>query len=79
MHAPDWRLLVVGEGDLDRFRQAALESGVEERVLFTGKTLDSWRYLAAADTFVLPTSYEAFPLSALEAVFARASACLYAS
>ena len=45
----------------------ALESGVDGRVHFTGKTLDSWRYLAAGDAFVLPTAYEAFPLSALEA------------
>jgi glycosyltransferase involved in cell wall biosynthesis len=66
-HASDWQLLVVGEGDVETFRRAALESGVDGRVVFAGKRLDSWRYLAAGDAFVLPTLYEAFPLSALEA------------
>ena len=65
--ADDWRLLVVGDGDAERFRRAAHDSGVGGRVLFTGKTLDSWRYLAAGDAFVLPTAYETFGLAAFEA------------
>jgi UDP-glucose:(heptosyl)LPS alpha-1,3-glucosyltransferase len=69
-HAAEWRLLVVGDGDVETFSRAAVEIGVEGRLHFTGKRLDSWRYLAAADAFVLPTLYEAFPLSALEAASA---------
>jgi glycosyltransferase involved in cell wall biosynthesis len=65
--APDWHLLVVGEGNEEAFRRVTVKVGAEDRVLFVGKRLDSWRYLAAGDAFVLPSSYEAFGLSAFEA------------
>ena len=65
--APDWYLMVVGEGDMDAFRAIAVQMNVDARIRFVGKRTDSWRLLAAGDAFVLPSSYEAFPLSALEA------------
>ncbi|MGZ4385806.1 MAG: glycosyltransferase family 4 protein, partial [Gaiellaceae bacterium] len=61
------RLLVVGRGDEVRFRALARELGVQDDVLFLGPRSDTQRFYAAADVFVFPTLYEAFPLVALEA------------
>jgi UDP-glucose:(heptosyl)LPS alpha-1,3-glucosyltransferase len=45
----------------------ARELAVEERVQFVGHLSDPSGYFAAADAFLLPTAYEAFPLVLLEA------------
>jgi len=65
--AEGWRLVVVGAGDEARYRALARDAGAGERVHFIGSTPQPERHYAAADAFVLPTAYEAFPLVALEA------------
>jgi glycosyltransferase involved in cell wall biosynthesis len=65
--APEWRLLVVGEGDRELHQRIAEDAGVAERVTFAGKRTDTERFYGGADAFVLATAYEAFPLVALEA------------
>jgi glycosyltransferase involved in cell wall biosynthesis len=67
--AANWRLIVVGSGDTARFKRFATEVGAGDRVHFVGWD-DPAPYYAAADAFVFPTSYEAFPLSVLEAAAA---------
>jgi glycosyltransferase involved in cell wall biosynthesis len=64
---PTVRLWVVGAGDRDRFAVLAAQHGVADRVTFFGPRSDAERFYQAADVFVLPTLYEAFPLVALEA------------
>jgi glycosyltransferase involved in cell wall biosynthesis len=64
--APDWHLLVLGQGDVERFRRFAAAAGVDSSVHFLGRQR-SCEYMPAADCLVLPSSYEAFPLVALEA------------
>jgi glycosyltransferase involved in cell wall biosynthesis len=68
--APGWRLVVVGEGDRPGHVERARRLGVEDRVIFAGRHPDTERFYAAADAFVFPTTYEAFPLVALEAAAA---------
>jgi UDP-glucose:(heptosyl)LPS alpha-1,3-glucosyltransferase len=68
--APGWHLVVVGQGDERRHRAHARNRGVADRVHFTGGTPDTAPWYAAADAFVLPTVYEAFPLVLLEAAAA---------
>jgi glycosyltransferase involved in cell wall biosynthesis len=68
--APGWRLVVVGEGDRAAHGAIARSIGVEDRIVFAGRRPDTERFYAAADAFVLPTAYEAFPLVALEAAAA---------
>ena len=68
--APGWRLVVVGEGDRGAYVDRARRLGVAERVSFVGRRPDTERFYAAADAFVFPTTYEAFPLVALEAAAA---------
>ena len=68
--APPWRLLVVGQGDVRRQQALARRHGAADRVQFAGGVRETAAYYAAADAFVLPTAYEAFPLVALEAAAA---------
>jgi glycosyltransferase involved in cell wall biosynthesis len=70
-HLPDVRLLCVGEGDL----RTALEDrarilGIEDRVVFLGFRTDIDGILGSCDLVVLPSLYEGFPLSLIEAMAA---------
>jgi len=65
--AQDWHLLVVGDGNEDHYKYVATRLGVLPRVRFMGVQRDTRPFYAAADCFVFPTAYEAFPLAALEA------------
>lgn len=64
------RLIVVGGVDYmqRRYRKLACARGVDERVAFLGVRDDIECLLNVADAFVLPTSYEAWPLVGLEAM-----------
>lgn len=65
--APNWDLLVVGNGDRDRYEQLAEGLGVADAVHWIGVSRDVAPLYQLADVLVFPTSYEAFPLVALEA------------
>jgi UDP-glucose:(heptosyl)LPS alpha-1,3-glucosyltransferase len=60
-------LIVVGDGDSLREIDRGKELGVAERLHFVGRRDDPEQFYSAADAFVLPSSYEAFPLVLLEA------------
>ena len=66
-HGIDVTLWIVGPGDVERYRALARGEGVEDRVQFFGRRPDTERFYQAADAFLLPSLYEAFPLVALEA------------
>jgi UDP-glucose:(heptosyl)LPS alpha-1,3-glucosyltransferase len=68
--APEWTLLVVGKGDQAAFGQRAEQAGAADRVRFLGESADTSAEFAAADAFVLPTSYETFSLVTYEAAAA---------
>jgi glycosyltransferase involved in cell wall biosynthesis len=66
--APDWTLVVVGDGgDLAAHEAIARDAGAGDRVRFVGRKPNPAAYFAASDAFILPTAYEAHPLVALEA------------
>lgn len=65
--AGDWELLVVGNGDRERYTRLAEQVGVAHAVHWLGVCRDVAPVYQLADAFVFPTSYEAFPLVALEA------------
>jgi UDP-glucose:(heptosyl)LPS alpha-1,3-glucosyltransferase len=62
------KLLVVGADEPAPYRRIAETLGVSDRVVFAGATSDAAPFYAAADVFVMPTRYEAFPLVVLEAM-----------
>lgn len=69
-HAPTVMLLVVGgyRSAIARMQAHAASRGVSERVHFVGPQGNISSYLAAADMFVLPSSYESFALVITEAL-----------
>ena len=66
--AGETTLLVVGFGNIAAYRNLAQCCRIEDRVIFTGPTREGWRYYAASDVFLLPSLYEPFGLSILEAM-----------
>jgi UDP-glucose:(heptosyl)LPS alpha-1,3-glucosyltransferase len=62
-----WELLVVGRGDINRFRALARSLGVEDRVHWIGVTREVAVMYELADAFVLPSEYETFSLVTFEA------------
>jgi glycosyltransferase involved in cell wall biosynthesis len=65
--APGWQLAVAGPGDPAPLVARARSVGTASRVRFLGRVEDMAGLYAASDAFVLPTTYEAFPLVSLEA------------
>jgi UDP-glucose:(heptosyl)LPS alpha-1,3-glucosyltransferase len=65
---PNSILYVLGEGDMNRYTQAALKAGVVGRVLFAGAVDNVPDFLAAADALVFPTRYEPFGMVTVEAM-----------
>jgi UDP-glucose:(heptosyl)LPS alpha-1,3-glucosyltransferase len=65
--APEWDVVVAGSGDRRRYQQLADTLGVGPAVHWLGVTRNVPAVYELADAFVFPSSYEAFPLVALEA------------
>jgi glycosyltransferase involved in cell wall biosynthesis len=66
---PSTRFVVVGDGPLLHELQAqARDLGIEESVRFLGYCDDLVSIYSALDVFVLPSRYEGFPISLLEAM-----------
>jgi glycosyltransferase involved in cell wall biosynthesis len=66
---PDARLAVIGEGELRTELEALARSlGIGEALGFFGFKPPAPRQLASIDVFVLPSAWEAFPISILEAL-----------
>lgn len=66
---PDFVLYIIGEGPEEaQLRQSVIDTGLSAQVLFMGR-LDRtvlFQYLAAADVFILNTTYEGFSNQLLE-------------
>lgn len=63
----NWRLIVVGSGDVASMLRVARELGVASRVHFVGSVAAPERYLSAADALTMPSTYEPWGNAALEA------------
>jgi len=63
-----WLVVVGQDRDAARFEAQARRAGVAARVRFVGALEDVRPYYAAADCFVLPSRYDPFPNTALEAL-----------
>jgi UDP-glucose:(heptosyl)LPS alpha-1,3-glucosyltransferase len=65
--APAWHLAIAGPGEPAPLIERATADGSRERLHLLGRVIEMPRVYAAADAFVFPTTYEAFPLVVLEA------------
>lgn len=63
------RLVLLGEGpETSSLEERAADLGIGDRVDFTGFVDSPFRYMAAADIFVLPSWYEGFGMVLIEAM-----------
>ncbi|MBI4925349.1 MAG: glycosyltransferase family 4 protein [Bdellovibrio sp.] len=62
------KLLAIGRGDLDFFKQQAKAFNIEKHLLLMNSIKDIAPYYRASDLFLLPTLYEPFGLVILEAM-----------
>jgi glycosyltransferase involved in cell wall biosynthesis len=65
--AGGWTLVVVGDGDRERYQALADTLGVGDSVRWLGVSSDVQLAYALADAFVLPSAYETFSLATFEA------------
>lgn len=64
----DFRLVIVGEGELEeRFKKFVSLNRLEEKVRFLGYRNDVDSLLQAFDIFCLPSRFEGYPISLIEA------------
>lgn len=69
---PDWRLLLVGDGELrEHCQRRTAELGLEDQILFLGTRRDIPELLTACDSFVLPSLWEGLPVALIEAMAAE--------
>lgn len=67
--AEPWRLMLVGDGPLlESVRRHAADAGVADRCDFLGSRDDVHGILSESDIFVLPSNWEGFPITILEAM-----------
>ena len=62
------RVLIIGKGNIDKYRMQAREKAISDKMLFLGPQTEIEKYYAAADLFVLPTLYDPFSNATLEAL-----------
>ena len=63
-----YKLLLIGTGELEcEIKQKVKELGLEEYVCFLGFTNKVYEFVQAMDIFILPSYYEGFPVSVVEA------------
>lgn len=66
---PDTVLILIGDGkEKNNLNNLVSEFGMSESVFFLGIKNDIYKYLSAADLFVLPSKWEGFGIAVLEAM-----------
>lgn len=69
---PEWVLRIVGDGALrEELMKLARELGVDRQVEFALWSNDVWSEYRAAHAYCLPSDYEGFPQSLIEAMHCR--------
>lgn len=66
---PDWRVCLLGNGQVERFRQMAEEMGLQDSVTFTGYVVGKERddHFRKASIYCMCSYEEGFPMVVLEA------------
>ena len=65
---PNVKLLLISDGSLmSQIKEKVHGLGLDDKVLFLGKTMEVNKYLQAMDVFVLPSLHEGLPVVLVEA------------
>lgn len=66
---PDWDLHIVGDGSTRPYLEQQVQAlGLQDRILFKGKTSEPWQVMSQADVFVMTSQFEGFPNALMEAM-----------
>ena len=65
---PEARLIVLGSGNWDKYKELAKALGVKDKVAFPGLKKNPFPYVAASDVYVCSSNHEGFPNAVLEAM-----------
>ena len=65
---PDTRLMSIGKGEFEPYKELAEKLGVNEDVFFTGLKKNPYPYLKKGTLYVLTSYYEGFPNAMVEAM-----------
>ena len=68
---PEARLLVLGSGNWDKYKELAKALGIKDKVAFPGVKKNPFPYVAASDVYVCSSNHEGFPNAVLEAMALR--------
>ena len=65
---PEARLIVLGAGNWDKYKNMAKALGIKDKVAFPGLRKNPFPYVAASDIYVCSSNHEGFPNAVLEAM-----------
>lgn len=65
---PDAKLMIIGDGDFEEYKELAKNLFIADFVYFTGMKKNPFPYLAAAKVYVLSSYNEGFPNALIEAM-----------
>ena len=65
---PEARLIVLGAGNFDKYKELAKNLHIEDKVWFPGLRRNPFPYVAASDIYVCSSNHEGFPNAVLEAM-----------
>ena len=65
---PEARLIVLGSGNWDKYKELAKALSVKDKVCFAGLKKNPFPYVAASDVYVCSSNHEGFPNAVLEAM-----------
>ena len=65
---PEARLIVLGAGNWDKYKEMAKALGVKDKVAFPGLRKNPFPYVAGSDLYVCSSNHEGFPNAVLEAM-----------
>ena len=65
---PDTRLMIIGKGEFEPYKELAEKLGVNEDIFFTGLKKNPYPYLKKGTLYVLTSYYEGFPNAMVEAM-----------
>ena len=65
---PDTKLIIIGQGEFQDYRELAYALGIDDAVYFTGLKKNPYPYLKKGSLYVLTSYYEGFPNAMVEAM-----------